>query len=226
MPAFFEIAPARITDQTLARAMPVEPGAPYVFDRGYMDAAFCNELDGAGCRFVTRAKKNDHLDEVQKRIDPTPEIFADDLVRLEGKRAVTYPGLLRRIVFYCEERQKELVFLTNDLDSKAIEIAAHYKQRWQIELFFKWIKQNLELKRFLANNPNAVRLQIITPLIVFAALRLVQHAGRLTAPLKRLRAVTKCHIFNLSAIGSLLSLAPPKPPDPFQNQLSWNFTGQ
>ena len=113
-----------------------------------------------GCRFVTRAKKNYHLDAVKKRIDPTPEIFADDLVRLEGKRFIKFPHLLRRIVFYCEETQKELVFLTNDMDSKAIVVAALYKQRWQIELFFKWIKQNLELKRFLANNPNAVRLQI------------------------------------------------------------------
>ena len=92
---------------------------------------------------------------------------------------------MRRIVFYCEETQKELVFLTNDMDSKAIVIAALYKQRWQIELFFKWIKQNLELKRFLANNPNAVRLQIISALIAFVALRLLQQASRITAPLRR-----------------------------------------
>jgi putative transposase len=225
-PTFFEIAPARMTDQTLARAMPIEPGATYVFDRGYMDAAFWNDLHIAGCRFVTRAKKNYHLDEVKKRIDPTPEIFADDLVRLEGKRFVKFPHLLRRIVFYCEETQKELVFLTNDMDSKAIVIAALYKQRWQIELFFKWIKQNLELKRFLANNPNAVRLQIITALIVFVALRLLQQASRITAPLKRLRAVAKSNLFNLSAIESLLSPKQRKSIKPPSSQLCWNFPGQ
>jgi IS4 transposase len=223
---FFEIAPARMTDQTLASAMPIEPGATYVFDRGNMDAALWNDLHTAGCHFVTRAKKNYHLDAVKKRIDPKPEIFADDLVRLEGKRFVKFPPLLRRIVFYCEETQKEIVFLTNDMDSKAIAIAVLYKQRWQIELFFKWIEQNLELKRFLATNPNAVRLQIITALIVFVALRLLQQASRITAPLKRLRAVAQSKLFNLSAIESLLSPKRQKPPDPPSNQLCWVSPGQ
>ena len=225
-PTFFEIAPARITDQTLARKMPIEPGATYVFDRGYMDASFWADLDRAGCRFVTRAKSNYHLDDVQKRIDPTPEIFADDLVRLEGKRAIKYPGLLRRIVFYCEVTQRELVFLTNDLKTKAIEIAALYKRRWQIELYFKWIKQNLELKRFLGRNPNAVRLQIITALIAFAALKLLQQASRCNTPLKRLRAVAKSNVFNLSAIAALLFPPLAKPHNSRQNQLTFNFPGQ
>lgn len=114
--------------------MPIEAGATYVFDRGYMDAAFWAKLDNAGCRFVTRAKKNYLLDEVQRRIDPTPEIFADDLVRLHGARGEKYRGLLRRIVFFCEETGKKIVFLTNDMTSKAVEIAALYKRRWQIEL--------------------------------------------------------------------------------------------
>jgi Transposase DDE domain len=195
-------------------------------DAAFWDAAFWNDLHTAGCRFVTRAKKNYHLDEVKKRIDPTPEIFADDLVRLESKRFIKFPHLLRRIVFYCEETQKELVFLTNDMDSKAIVIAAFYKQRWQIELFFKWIKQNLELKRFLSNTPNAVRLQIITALIVFVALRLLRQASRITVPLKRLRAVAKSNLFNLSAIESLLSPKRREPPEPVSNQLCWDFPGQ
>ena len=225
-PTFFEIAPARITDQSLARKMPIEAGTTYVFDRGYMDAGFWSDLDKAGCCFVTRAKSNYHLDEVKKRSDPTPEIFADDLVRLEGERALKFPGLLRRIVFYCEETQKELVFLTNDLVSTASQIAALYKRRWQIELFFKWIKQNLELKRFLANNPNAVRLQIITALIAFVALKLLQQARRITFPLKRIRAVAKSHLFNLRAIETLLSPELDKPPKPGSNQLSLVFPGQ
>ena len=224
-PTFFEIAPARITDQTLARRIPINPGATYVFDRGYMDASIWNDLNEVGCKFVTRTKTNYQLDVVQKRIDPCPEIFADDLVRLEGKRAVKYPGLLRRIVFFCEETQHELEFLTNDLDAKASEIAALYKRRWQIELFFKWIKQNLELKHFLATNPNAVRLQIVTALIAFVALRLLRQAGRITAPLKRLRAVAKSTLFNLSAIETLLDPPVPKPPGASPNQLCWIFPG-
>lgn len=225
-PTFFEIAPARITDQTLAQQMPIEAGATYVFDRGYMDAAFWAKLDANGCRFVTRAKQNYLLDEVRKRIDPTPEIFADDLVRLHGKRAAKYSGLLRRIVFYCEETQQELVFLTNDLDSKASAIAALYKRRWQIELFFRWIKQNLELKRFLAKNPNAVRLQIITALIAFIALKLLQQASRTNAPLKRVRALAKSNLFNLRAIADLLLPDRWRPPDTMEDQLLLSFPGQ
>ena len=206
--------------------MPIEAGATYVFDRGYMDAGFWNDLDKASCRFVTRAKSNYLFDEVQKRGDPTPEVFADDLVRLAGKRGLKFPGLLRRIVFYCEETQKELVFLTNDLDSAVSEIAALYKRRWQIELCFKWIKQNLELKRFLANNANAVRLQIITALIAFVTLKLLQLARRIVFPLKRIRAVAKSNLFNLSAIEKLLRPDLDKPPNPRSNQLSLVFPGQ
>ena len=184
------------------------------------------KLAAKGCRFVTRAKKNYLLDDVKKRIDPTPEIFADDLVRLHGKRGLKYPGLLRRIVFYCEETQQTLVFLTNDIDSKAIEIAALYKRRWQIELFFRWIKQNLEMKRFLAKNPNAVRLQIITALIAIEALKLLQQASRTDVPLKRLRALAKCNIFNLCAMENLLRPSPWKPPDQPDDQLLLSFPGQ
>jgi putative transposase len=93
-------------------------------------------------------------------------------------------------------------------------------------LFFKWIKQNLELKRFLANNPNAVRIQIITAFIVLVALRLLQQASRITAPLKRLRAVAKSNLFNLSAIESLLSPKRREPPEPVSNPLCWDFPGQ
>lgn len=225
-PTVFEIAPARITDQTLAHQMPIEPGATYVFDRGCMDARFWAKLDASGCRFVTRAKKNYLLDDVQKRIDPTPEIFADDVVRLHGKRGLKYPGLLRRIEFYCEETQHTLVFLTNDFDSKAIEIAALYKRRWQIELFFRWIKQNLEIKRLLAKNPNAARLQIITAPIAFVALKLLQQASRTDVPLKRLRALARSNIFNLCAMAELLETRSWKPPDQHQNQLLLSFPGQ
>jgi hypothetical protein len=225
-PTFFEIAPARITDQTLALKMPIEAGATYVFDRGYMDAAFWATLDAHGCRFVTRAKKNYLIDEVQRRIDPTPEIFADDLVRLHGDRGRKYPGLLRRIVFFCEETAKELVFLTNDMSSKAVEIAALYKRRWQIELFFRWIKQNLELKRFLAKNQNAVRLQIVTALIAFAALKLLQQDSRADVPLKRVRALAKSNVFNLGAIRDLIAPPKPPPPDPPTEQLALSFPGQ
>lgn len=96
--------------------------------------------------------------------------------------------------------------------------------RGRTELFFRWIKQNLELKRFLAKNPNAVRPQIVTALIAFAALKL-QQASRTDVPLKRVRAIAKSNVFNLSAIAALLSPAPPRPPDPPSIQLYFAFPG-
>ena len=110
-----------------------------------------------------------------------------------GKAKDKFDKLLRRIVFFYEQTAKELVFLTNDMESPATEIAELYKRRWQIELFFKWIKQNLELKCFMTINPKAVRLQIITALIAFVALKLLHHGIAVAAPLKRLKALCKKH---------------------------------
>ena len=225
-PTFFEIAPARLHDQTLAWQVPIEPKASYVFDRAYIDAGFWAKLDEAGCRFVTRAKSNLLLEELQSRIDPTDCIFQDDIVRLEGRGKDKYPKPLRRIVYFDEERAKELTFLTNDMQSPASDIAALYKRRWQIELFFKWIKQNLELKRFMAKNPKAVRLQIITALIAFVALKLLHHAIAATAPLKRLKALCKNNLFNQNELYALINPKPPEPPNQTAHQLVMNFPGQ
>ncbi len=225
-PTFFEIAPARLHDQVLARNIPIEPGATYVFDRAYIDAAFWAKLDDAGCRFVTRAKKNLLLEELERRIDPTDCIFNDDIVRLEGRRRATFQKPLRRVVFFCEETAKEIVFLTNDLTSPAVEIAALYKRRWQIELFFKWIKQNLELKRFMAKNPKAVRLQIITALIAYAALKLLHQSRHIVVPLKRLKALCKNAIFNQKDVFDLITPPPKIKPLFHTNQLILDFPGQ
>ena len=217
-PTFFEIAPARLHDQVLAHNVPLAPGATYVFDRAYNDAGFWATIAAAGSLFVTRAKSNLRLEEIERRIDPigcpTDGILADDIVRLEGGGRKKFDQPLRRIVHYCEERNKELVFLTNDIKRPASEIAELYKRRWQIELFFKWIKQNLELKRFMAKTPKAVRLQIITALIAFVLLKLLHQAQHIKTPLKRLAALCKNAIFNQKDIKDLIE------PPPDRNTLS------
>lgn len=182
-PTFFEISPARLHDSTLARNMPTAPGNTYVFDRAYIDSTFWKRLDDADCRFITRAKSNLLLDVIKRRIDPTDCIIFDDIVELAGSGKKKYQKPLRRITYWCEQSERELVFLTNDFDRKGVEIAALYKRRWDIELFFKWIKQNLELKRFLANNANGVHLQIITSLIAYIALKLLHRKAQIEAPI-------------------------------------------
>lgn len=225
-PTFFEIASARRHDSTLAKDMPIDPGNTYVFDRAYNNSAFWKRLDDADCRFVTRAKSNLLLDVIERRSDPAEEIMFDDIVELAGRGKKTYQKRLRRITVRCEKTERELVFLTNDFDRKASEIAALYKRRWDIELFFKWIKQNLELKRFMANNENGVRLQIITSLIAYIALKLLHEKCRIKAPLKRLMALAKNTLHNQSAITRLLNPHQHKPPDLPSNQLLLNFPGQ
>jgi len=225
-PTFFEIASARLHDSTLAKSMPIDPGNTYVFDRAYNDSAFWKRLDDADCSFVTRAKSNLLLDVIERRHDPADCIVFDDIVDLAGRGKKNYQKPLRRITFWCEKTERELVFLTNDFDREATEIAALYKRRWDIELFFKWIKQNLELKRFMANNENGVRLQIITSLIAYIALKLLHTKARIKAPLKRLMSLAKNTLHNQSAMIHLLSPKNREPPDLPTNQLILNFPGQ
>ena len=142
VPTYFAITPNRINDITPAKAMPLEPGTTYVMDRGYYDFGFWAKLDEAGCRFVTR---------------------------LKSQRRNPYPQPLREIVVQ-REAGGQLRLVTNDLDRPAEAIVDLYKTRWQIELFFKWIKQNLKIKSFLGTSLNAVTPQIITALIAYLLL--------------------------------------------------------
>ncbi len=225
-PTWFQISPARFHDSKVCGDLPLTPGATYVFDRAYNNATFWAAIEAVGSTFVTRPKSNLAYDVTASLHHPDTMIVADETITLGGNPGAKYTRPLRRIEIFDEEKGRELAFITNDFDRRPEEIAALYKRRWQIELFFKWIKQNLKIKCFLAKNPKAIRLQIVTALIAYVLLKKLHTENRITIPLKRVAAIASNYLFNLCDINKLI-----KPPDkPItqnnQNQLSLNFPGQ
>jgi len=175
----FGVTSSRVNDITMAKAFPVEPGATYVFDLGYYAFAFWAKLAAAGCRFVTRLKINTPVIVLQTRPLPgaADHILNDQIVRLPQRLSSTrtnpYEAAVRLVTVRISTG-RVLMLVTNDLTAPATEIAELYKARWEIELFFKWIKQNLKLQRFLGSSKNAVTLQIIAALIAYLLVRLAQ----------------------------------------------------
>lgn len=225
VPTYFTITPARKHDMNAAADFPITPGADYVFDRAYNAYGWWQDLVDNGCRFVCRLKKNARFSFVQWRVPEGAGALADDIIQLQDSACSTP---LRRIVYHCPIRDKRLVFVTNDLDSPAQEIADLYRQRWQIELFFKWIKQNLKLKKFLGTSENAVKIQIIVALIAYLILRILQQSLPLKVSLKQLANLTRANIFHQKTIPELFR--PPNKPNNVnalrQLEMEIGLTGQ
>lgn len=184
LPVHQSITAANVNDLDEGRKLPIQTGATYVFDKGYCDYGWWAQISAAGARFVTRLKTNAAVRvQSSNEVDPQDEhILADDLVRFthranRGGHRNLYEGKLRRIQV---ERpgERPLVLVTNDLQAAAHEIAALYKERWQVELFFKWVKQHLKIKRFLGESENAVRIQLLTALIAYLLVALLRAATR------------------------------------------------
>jgi len=196
-PTWFQITPARLHDSRLCDELPIAAGQTYVFDRAYNNADFWADIEAKGAMFVTRSKSNLAYDVQRQTIHPNTVVVADETITLLGNPGKKYQKPLRRVEIFDEEKGREIAFITNDFSRSAEQIADLYKRRWQIELFFKWIKQNLKIKRFLAKNPKAIRLQIITALIAYVLLKKLHQKNRITIPLKRIAALTKNYLFNL-----------------------------
>lgn len=182
LPVHHSITAANINDVEEGCKVPIERGATYVFDKGYCHYSWWHRINSEGARFVTRLKKNAAL-----RVERTRPIAAEDGQILgdsevsfvyrsnRGRHRNLYTGTLRRIEVV-RLAGESLVLVTNDLNASASAIAALYKERWQIELFFKWIKQNLKIKRFLGEKENAIRIQLITALIAYLLIVLMKAA--------------------------------------------------
>jgi IS4 transposase len=221
-PVYFAVTPAKINDITAAKAMPIEAGVTYVYDLGYYDFGWWAELDDAGCRFVTRLKKNTPFTAVHENLVPEGgNIISDRIGHLPARLAKSRKNPLqvpvREIVVVCDTGAT-LRVVTNDLDATATEIAELYKQRWQIELFFRWVKQTLRIKRFIGVSENAVRIQIAIALIAFVLLRLAQAAQTaVQSPLAFARLV-RANLMHRRSLDQLLQ--PPTLQLASTNQLS------
>lgn len=213
-PLYVAFTTARVNDITPARAMPIEAGATYVFDLGYYDFGWWADLDARGCRIVTRFKKNTPLAVVEEMPLPSGSPVLSDRIghlpaRMARSRKNPFGDPVREIRV-ATETGKELRILTNDLDAPAQEIADLYKRRWQVELFFRWIKQTLKIRHFLGTSENAVRIQVAVALIAFLLLRLAQAAAMITqSPLAFARLV-RANLMHRRPIDRLLK--PPTPP--------------
>jgi IS4 transposase len=205
-PLAHSISAANLNDIQYARTLDLEPEAIYVFDKAYCDYAWWWKMTQTGARFVTRFKRNARLRTQCERAIPRSAqgiILKDERVYLSNKapgggRINPYAGTLRRIEV-AREGKPSLVLATNDLKSSALRIAERYKARWQIELFFKWIKQHLNIKRFLGRTENAVRIQILTALIAYLLVRLYAQAHAITSSLWLLLSELRATLFQRPA---------------------------
>lgn len=176
IPEFIAITPASIHEINLLDEIVYEPKSFYVMDRGYIDFERLYRIHSLKAFFITRAKNNFQLKRIYSHpSDKEAGVKCDQTVRLKNYVASKeYPEKLRRIKFYDAARNKRLIFLTNNFNLKATEVAQLYKHRWMIEIFFKWIKQHLKIKSFWGNSPNAVKTQIWIAISVYVLVAIVK----------------------------------------------------
>jgi hypothetical protein len=197
IPAFIHISDGKTHEVNVLDILPIEAGAFYVMDRGYLDFSRLYALHQAGAFFVTRAKRGMDARRVYSMpVDRSTGIICDQRIALNGFYiSQDYPEQLRRIRFKDPESGKTLVFLTNNTALPALTIAALYKSRWQVELFFKWIKQHLRIKRFIGNSENAVKTQIWCAVSTYVLIAIVKKELQLDASLYKLLQILSVSVF-------------------------------
>ena len=202
IPAFIYISDGKLHDVNVLDILPVEPGSFYIMDRGYLDYARLYAIEQARAFFVTRAKAGMNAHRVYSYpVDRSTGVICDQRVMLNGYYSVKdYPAHLRRIRFKDPETGKTLVFLTNNTALPPLTIAALYKSRWQVELFFKWIKQHLRIKRFIATSENAVRSQIWCAVATYVLIAIVKKELKLEAPLYTCLQILSVSIFEKTGL--------------------------
>src|ERR1700687_4711308 len=206
IPAFIHISDGKLHDVNVLDMLALEAGAFYVMDRGYVDFSRLYTLHQAGAFFVTRAKSPMDARRVYSATtDRTTGVICDQRILLNGYySAKNYPEHLRRIRFKDPETGKSLIFLTNNTALPALTIAALYKSRWQVELFFKWIKQHLRIKRFLATSQNAVRSQIWCAVATYVLIAIIRKELNLDASLYTCLQILSVSIFEKTEISCAL----------------------
>ena len=197
IPAFIYISDGKTHEVSVLDLLPAEAGAFYLMDRGYLDFSRLYALHQAGAFFVTRAKRGMNARRVYSMpTDRATGMICDQRIALNGHySAKAYPDQLRRIRFKDPESGKTLVFLTNNTALPASTIAALYKSRWQVELFFKWIKQHLRIKRFIGNSENAVKTQIWCALATYVLIAIIKKELQIDASLYTLLQILSVSVF-------------------------------
>jgi putative transposase len=214
-PRRVEVTDATVNDIEIGRGIEIEAGTTYVFDKGYYHFGWWKKINDTGAFFVTRPKVNIRLRRtkrrpLRKRRGDGFKIIDDAEVALVSKGDSRLDMPLRRIRVK-RDKGGIVTLLTNDLARSAIEIAQLYKGRWQIELLFRWIKQHLDIRKFLGNNDNAIRLQILAAMIAFLLLRIAARLHRLTIPALRLVKLVRQRLFVRTPIAEIDKPPPVNP---------------
>ena len=202
IPAFLTITDGKVHDVKVAPLVPIEPEGIYVVDRGYVDFAWLWSVHQTGAFFVTRLKKSLNWTRVVSHpVDKSIGLRCDQEVLLSSLRLKNlYPNRLRWISFRDETQNRTLVFLTNNFTLPSETIATLYKARWEIELFFKWIKQNLRVKTFYGTSPNAVKIQIWIAMIVYLKLAILKERYHLEPSLSKLLHFLEVNLFERKSL--------------------------
>jgi putative transposase len=214
-PRILDITDANVNDAQIGRTITIENGATYVFDKGYCHYGWWSAIAAAQAFFVTRPKSNMALRLVCDRPLAATQgdgftVLEDAEVSLASKGDSKLPIPLRRIIVKRSEGDT-ITLLTNDLERSAVDIAALYKGRWQIELLFRWIKQHLKIRKFLGNNDNAIRLQLFAAMIAYALLRIAARVHRITMPILRFTDLVARCLFERRDIAAIDSPPPVNP---------------
>ena len=185
IPVFYRITNANVHDVNAMDWLTYEPLACYVFDRGYFDLARLFAIERSGAFFIIREKSRTAYEIVdgEDLLDGFDNVLRDQTVRFTGKRnRENYPYAIRRIVYYAEDLHRTFTYYTNNFYLKAKDIAMLYRYRWQVELFFRWIKQHLRVKTFWGENENAVRIQIHVAIITYCLVAIIEHKLQIGRP--------------------------------------------
>jgi hypothetical protein len=209
IPSFIHVSDGKMHEVNVLDLMTPEPGSFTIMDRGFLDFARLYRLTQAGAFFIIRPKSNTVLQRVCSRpVDKTTGLRCDQTIRLAGvTSAGDYPQYLRHVVFYDEENGKRLAFFTNNFEIPALSVARLYKCRWQVELFFKWIKQHLRIKAFFGTTENAVKTQIWIAISVYVLVAIVKKRLGAEASLYTILQILSLTLFEKETLDQLLNNA-------------------
>lgn len=207
IPTFIYISDGKLHDVNVLDILPIEPGSIYVMDRGYVDFERLYYITRSLAFFVTRAKSTFSFERIYSHpVDRSTGLICDQTIRLTvSATAKKYPDKIRRVKYRDPETNKVLVFLTNNFDLPAKNIADLYKQRWQVELFFKWIKQNLRIKSFYGTSENAVKTQIWIAVSVYLMVAIIRKRMKIEASLYTILQILSVSVFERTDLNQLLT---------------------
>lgn len=207
IPCFISITEGKTDDKVALDELDLEPGSIYIMDRGYIDFARLYAFNQSSAFFIVRAKKNlNYRRSASREVDKSEGLRCDQTIFLRGpKSSHLYPEPLRRVSFFDSENKVRYVFITNNFNLDAITVAQLYKCRWQVELFFKWIKQNLRIKAFYGTSENAVKTQIWIAISVYVLVAIIKKQLNLKHSLSEILQILSITLFEKEPLAQILS---------------------